>query len=1368
MLSPLEVGLLLFCCSGIVLSLKQSPLEGRLNPFDESRSPKLPHPTVKIRNPGVLRRRYLHDTTLNVLLPIHETPSDSPIYSVGVSHRSINAQPLYPSDVQIQGRSSEDILSYEPSVFRSVHKITNNSPANSKQFIRNSTKSLFEVLSQPLKRDEFSIRDEVYTPFPFVNPRFVVRHSPRSYKNGNHKSLPSVSSQSSAQPSVPKQKLRNLSSPGYTTYRVAVDIAINNTNETDAERPIEHSQPLLPLDVSKRRYWYDNNSPSTTRHPHPHYKVKSNYPSDQAENIYKFNHAIPFASTQSHRLSAIDRGRKKRPMKPNHSDTSKSEDLYFRSNNTNGSIEQNNETNIAKLLSSLHDVDIYKVGRREQMQPIQQIKTTNNNISVVPHMKDRVFSMTNKPGYIYNKTQPVNTAFQAKIYRKPHLSAKNVPTNSSLQYKQASSLEPRADEYELATGESYSGNPNFSDRIITPLKFEKELQLQQAEDKLNTNEKSTTRSQPKRVIKRRKKPKRLKSEPSPKADPGLEDSLIILVDGSNTHNYLVTDNVRGEDLLKLRNKKLLKLPSSFPESIDTKLENKSTSVLPNKAILQLVKDFESSSRLDNDIQREPKNKLNNISESNLLNTTNSDNLALQNKYEPNSTTNSVSRQGRNRNLFRTGSTETQPKNETIAKNSSNNLKNSSNLFNYTYHISAMERGSLFPHDPLDDTNDFDKKSLLSFNYSISLPDNSTLDNSSRKLSLYEALRPRLRQTQTNESTDEIEIKLPILGSSKPQLKLDSIAFNKAPRNIGNTNVSASNTFGEDSLHIVENSTDGSMKNLAKRVDSHFGPESLLKTLRNITSYLNRPSSRQFSNSPVIHTNIQYNDNVEVNNGSQIVKRQRVSPRFKVRFDYQPNTTDSPVYESHETLSSTTLEYTTETSTDFEPVPASTDTTVEATAVSFLSDETPSTFPEGMTSEITTKPPEQDVNRRPKMTDNTHSENDFKRPKLTSKTFYDYLMKAAERNASYNFTLPEFRPGNFYRYDGFYPRKPLLDAAYSRPPPFFKVRLSTKSPITEETTTFESKRTSILVSSTFYPNRMQDITMRFGNNNLNPTTPLPARKSFDEPDEPDEFRLSSESGSFTMEKLAYLLIGTCCGLSVLCLCVVVIAIKCRRRMVEKRIKAHFRKRMFPDPRPLKDDPWLHQQMYDHFFYANNNNNTGLLPDSSRSSRNSCNCHCVTWTLGARNLDSSSRPTPSTNRSNSSLYLCGQKKLPFGAASTLRFESMLGRKRPTVRNDDPPPAPDSSSSPESDSLEHDSSDSSEEPRQCTCINYNIWPMPGDVRRFGVCPGHYVTDDCGHTPDDMGPLPRDCPPPVTGSNYLDRPGGRVFWSSNDERLI
>lgn len=299
-------------------------------------------------------------------------------------------------------------------------------------------------------------------------------------------------------------------------------------------------------------------------------------------------------------------------------------------------------------------------------------------------------------------------------------------------------------------------------------------------------------------------------------------------------------------------------------------------------------------------------------------------------------------------------------------------------------------------------------------------------------------------------------------------------------------------------------------------------------------------------------------------------------------------------------------------------------------------------------------------------------------------------------------------------------------------------------------------------------RIQDVTMKFGNR-VETTTPFDKRPDYRHDEDPDdsEYRDSLDPG-FTMEKLAYLLIGTCCGLSILCLFVVVIAIKCRRAIVEKRLKAQFKKRMYQHER-MKDltNPWQ-QQMFDHFMYLHRR----PAGSSCSSNTDSCNCRCVTWSLGARNLDATRPLCPTTSRS--SLYLYGQKKLPFGAASTLRFESMLGRKR-SPEHHQKIESPNTDSSHENDSLDLDSdSREGDGPKQCTCIDYNIWPMPpANVPRgfFTLCPnpGRYNVGNCSqHPPVDLRTIARDLPPPVTGSNYLDRSEGVVYWSSNDERLI
>lgn len=306
-------------------------------------------------------------------------------------------------------------------------------------------------------------------------------------------------------------------------------------------------------------------------------------------------------------------------------------------------------------------------------------------------------------------------------------------------------------------------------------------------------------------------------------------------------------------------------------------------------------------------------------------------------------------------------------------------------------------------------------------------------------------------------------------------------------------------------------------------------------------------------------------------------------------------------------------------------------------------------------------------------------------------------------------------------------------------------------------------------------RMQDVTMKFGNRIESTTVPSDRKQDFRNEDDPDdaEYRDSVDAG-FTMEKLAYLLIGTCCGLSILCLFVVVVAIKCRRALVEKRLKAQFRKRMYAHER-MKDmaTPWQ-QQMFDHFMYLHRRPG-----DSSCSSNtDSCNCRCVTWSLGARNLDATRPLCPPAGRG--SLYLYGPKKLPFGAASTLRFESMLGRKRTSPEDhhrQQKTDSPHTDSSHENDSLDLDS-DSREGEKQCTCIDYNMWttmPPSGAPRGFySLCPNggrRYIAggNSCSqHNPVELRTIAKDIPPPVTGSNYLDRSEGVVFWSSNDERLI
>ncbi|XP_054713210.1 uncharacterized protein LOC129222704 [Uloborus diversus] len=429
------------------------------------------------------------------------------------------------------------------------------------------------------------------------------------------------------------------------------------------------------------------------------------------------------------------------------------------------------------------------------------------------------------------------------------------------------------------------------------------------------------------------------------------------------------------------------------------------------------------------------------------------------------------------------------------------------------------------------------------------------------------------------------------------------------------------------------------------------------------------------------------------------------------------------------------------------------------------------------SDVITQIYDPDLLRQPKMSDTLSVDNaSLKNPKLDPKSFYDYFSKKMYTNTSgLQLPFPEYRPGNLYRYSDIYQRKPVIDVVYTRPTPVFEIfrpkTTTEEAPISS--TTFDSMRTSVRVASTFYPNRIQDVTMIFGNAPTTVSSQKPQNRNDEDPDD-DEYRDLMDPG-FTMEKLAYLLIGTCCGLSILCLCVVVIAIKCRRVVVERRLKSRFRKRMYNHER-MKDpsSPWQ-QQMFDHLMYFRRQPG-----DSSCSSAaTDCNCRCVTWSLGPRNLESSnssSRPMCGPNNRNSS-YLCGQKKLPFGAASTLRYESMLGRNKKPIsnphKNRDSPPNTDSSH--ENDSLDQDSQDSRDGGVvHCTCIDYNVWPLtPGDVRRgfYGLYPGtgRYNNGECvQHPAVELRTISKDIPPPVTGSNYLDRSEGVVYWSSNDERLI
>ncbi|GIY47041.1 uncharacterized protein CDAR_125741 [Caerostris darwini] len=710
-------------------------------------------------------------------------------------------------------------------------------------------------------------------------------------------------------------------------------------------------------------------------------------------------------------------------------------------------------------------------------------------------------------------------------------------------------------------------------------------------------------------------------------------------------------------------------------------------------------------------------------------------------------------------------------NKTILNRLADKAKTFNDLFNYTYQISAIERGSLFPHDPFPDADkQFGKRSSFISPYiSPNIGSQSSSSDTvsvTKNPSVYNSLRPRLRTTQSSRTKTTFGQRTNSISSSTSYIQSN----NTTPRtrlrvkmllteNRDARPVNSNLTLVTDSSSSDELKRDSSVI-LPKRIVSSFACAFDMEPRRRTT---NIPTNQIVSNTSL--SDIPLRAVVQEGNGTKQLTK---SYRYSIGRSRQNNSANRssllPKLRIHKTEAPAS-EPDTSTLTDFTEV-----TTEPSVASQTLLRKISETLKRLNSSSVDSralsgetgmmaKHLESEIIRQPKMTDTENSENDaVKKPKLDPKAFYDYLLKASTGGGMYNFSLPEYRPGSFFRYDSVYPRKPVLDMAYTRPPPFFKVRVTTRTPVIETTetpTTFESLRTSVRVSSTFYPNRMQDVTMRFGNINEPPTTLPPKEGEGDE----SELRDAAAEPGFTMEKLAYLLIGTCCGLSILCLCVVVIAIKCRRHLVEKRLKAHLQRRLYK-----QDSPWR-QQMLDHFVYLH-----GQPDNQSRSSANSCSCRCVTWSLGARNLDGC-RPLCPSNNSRNSLYLCGQKKLPFGAASTLRYESMLGRKSPTgpCRNE----SQNSDSSHENDSLEQGSESRGRDSagsRHCTCINYTVWPSP--MRgMYGLCPsaGHYVAGDCSyHSPEDIGAMPRNCPPPVTGSNYLDRSEGVVYWSSNDERLI
>ncbi|XP_015915823.2 uncharacterized protein [Parasteatoda tepidariorum] len=686
------------------------------------------------------------------------------------------------------------------------------------------------------------------------------------------------------------------------------------------------------------------------------------------------------------------------------------------------------------------------------------------------------------------------------------------------------------------------------------------------------------------------------------------------------------------------------------------------------------------------------------------------------------------------------------------------IDNQDKLFNYTYQMSAMERGSSHVQDPLSSSEVSRTTTPFPNFYNISQFYNEYRFNkfsfNPRNITIYELLKPKLKTTELAKNLQKLGLARGD-GNSKIYAETENKVSNET--NIKTLNTELDNETKNQLKHPIINPNASITYELDKMTAIPIINEKQNATSTNLNKI---PSilSRKIPNS-MINSNLHLHQFNETFTNDWWLNSFNPQNSNGVIQDTE-RSSDKPKQEPLNLNSSAVLD--TETKHVIITTPATTK---------------PVTY---SNTESVTDLENADTIREAKMTNSNNTDNTA-HPKMDPKTFYEYFMKSNRTKSSTNHTgSPDYKHGGIFRYSDIFRRQPVLGGyGVTRRAPFFAIRTETVMPVTgvpdTTPTRFESLRTTtarVRVLSTFYPNRMRDFTMRFATV-PDPTATVPnlfnkdTGQSSEEGSDEAEFQNAIEPG-FTMEKLAFLLIGTCCGLSILCLCVVVIAIKCRRVFQEKKFKEHFRRRMYQHE-ALKDasSPWQ-QQIYDHFAYLNRH------PESSRSSANSCNCHCVTWTLGPRNLEGSKPLFGHHNRN--STFLGGQKKLPFGAASTLRYESMMGRKRAspgmTQMRHEPPV---SDSTPENDSLEQPDSDSrdSEGPRHCTCVDYTMWPISTDVlrgmNRIYPSSRHYIAGDCSqHGAIDERPLPRDYPPPVTGSNYLDRSEGVVYWTSNNERLI
>ncbi|XP_022244708.1 uncharacterized protein LOC111086383 isoform X1 [Limulus polyphemus] len=323
------------------------------------------------------------------------------------------------------------------------------------------------------------------------------------------------------------------------------------------------------------------------------------------------------------------------------------------------------------------------------------------------------------------------------------------------------------------------------------------------------------------------------------------------------------------------------------------------------------------------------------------------------------------------------------------------------------------------------------------------------------------------------------------------------------------------------------------------------------------------------------------------------------------------------------------------------------------------------------------------------------------------------------------------------------------------------------------------------------------------------------------------------GSFklTTEHLAYTLIGSCCGLSVVCLIVIAVTLKCRKLYVRRKLR-HVKEGdlVATEIARFHNQSYCMQDRGDYMTQLN-------LPTSSSSkSCESCICNCRSdpFTVGARNSDPLSFHYQRYSR---------PRKLPFGAASALHFETLGINSRVKIkRTPFLPHCEQNRNRSGHQSCETVSTDSHcnysdcssiSGSQECPCINSsdlglqenkrntsnrNSWiqcacmldeinqrrtktpkvPQPSRSKeryegslafdnncrtRMSVSSSHLYrtpaplrealtrfTSHCSplESSHELSQIETALYPPVSGSNYLSNSDGVIFWSSNDERLI